>query len=217
MFTGIIETTGIVRSVRPVAAGARLSIDVGRLSLAPSPGASVAVNGVCLTVAGGSFPVLEFDVVPETLRRTTIPGWQGGKVVNLERSLRPQDRIEGHIVQGHVDGVAEVTRVVTGAAGWLVRFRLEDEALLDYLVPKGSIAVDGASLTLVEVAPGARFEVALVPATLERTALGRLVPGDHVNVETDILARTVVAHLRRMGGFPERRVTREFLREHGFA
>lgn len=219
MFTGIVETTGVVRALRPTAAGLRLVVDAGGLRERPVHGASISVSGVCQTVATDAFPLLEFDVVPETLRRTTIGRLRAGDPVNLEPSLRPSDRIEGHIVQGHVDGVARVTAVTEGGPEWLLGLELEDEEAGAYIIPKGSVAVDGVSLTVAEceATGGARFSVALIPTTLERTTLGRRRPGDAVNIETDITVRTIVTYLRRLGGREGSEITLDLLREHGFA
>lgn len=214
MFTGIIESAGLVRSMQPSAAGARLVVDAAGLTAAPVLGASIAINGVCQTVASVSFPTLEFDVVPETLRRTTLGRLRRGDRVNLEQSLRPGDRLDGHFVQGHVDGTAVVTEIVRDGE-CLLALEMADPGLAEFLIPKGSVAIDGVSLTIAAVG-GAAFRVALIPTTLELTNLGERGPGDLVNVETDILARTVVSFLRRAEAAPGRRLTREFLQEHGF-
>jgi riboflavin synthase len=215
MFTGIIQGLGVVRSLRSTATGARLVLDAGILKAAPALGASIAINGVCQTVAACDFPVLEFDVVPETLRRTTLGGLSAGDRVNLESSLRPGDRLDGHFVQGHVDAVATVAEVDRAAGEWLVAFALEDPGAADCIIPKGSVAIDGISLTIADT-DGPRFRVALIPTTLEQTTLAERQPGDRVNVETDILARTVIAFLRRTTPAAGR-ITPAFLREHGFA
>lgn len=219
MFTGIIETTGSVRSLQGSAAGARLAINAGHLKDPPKRGASIAVNGVCQTVVGETFPIVEFDVVPETLRRTTLGQLRPGDLVNLEPSLRAGDRIDGHIVQGHVDGTAIITDVVTADDEWALWLELQDQSLADFVVPKGSIAIDGVSLTIADrpTTGAPRFSVALIPTTLELTNLGKRRPGDTVNVETDIIARTVVSFLRRVGAPAERAISLEFLHEHGFA
>jgi riboflavin synthase len=219
MFTGIIETLGVVRSLRTSAAGARLAVDAERLSQVPARGASVAVNGVCQTVANDAFPTLEFDVIPETLRRTTLGRLQPGDPVNLEQSLRASDRLEGHIVQGHVDGTALVADIVAAGDEWILWLELQDPSLADFIIPKGSVAVDGVSLTIARRATDSdvRFSVALIPTTLELTTLGRRRPGDAVNIETDVIARTIVSFLRRQGGPAARSISLEFLHEHGFA
>lgn len=215
MFTGIIQGVGVFRSLRPTVAGARLVLDAGALKTAPVLGASIAINGVCQTVAACDFPVLEFDVVPETLRRTTLGRLSPGVRVNLEPSLRPDDRLDGHFVQGHVDAVATVTDVDRSANEWMLGLALEDAEAAGCIIPKGSVAVDGVSLTIAEAA-GSAFRVALIPTTLERTNLADRAPGDTVNIETDVLVRTVISFLRRTGPSAGR-VSPAFLREHGFA
>lgn len=196
MFTGIVRAIGRVVSADPSPTGRRIVIDPAGWSHRPAPGDSVACSGCCLTLVraldetGGRF---EFDAIPETLDRTTLGGWTPGRPVNLEAAARIGDRLDGHIVQGHVDAVGTVERVDTGD-GWRVRVRTPD-GLGRYLVPKGSVTVDGVSLTLAAVGGTEPwFEVALIPETLERTTLRDLAPGDGVNIECDITAKTV-AHL----------------------
>ena len=202
MFTGIVQAVGRVDALTPTATGLRIEIDPQEWSHRPEPGESIAVNGVCLTchARADELPMLVFDAVPETLMRTTLGSLTCGSPVNLERSLRADGLLGGHLVQGHVDALGMVERIVREAE-WRVRIRTP-ESLTPLVVPKGSIAVDGVSLTIASVDPGrAAFEVALIPATLERTTLGRLVEGAHVNLETDIIARTVVhamAHYRAL-------------------
>jgi riboflavin synthase len=221
MFTGIIETTGIVRNLRTTARGARLALDASDLVEAPAPGASIALNGVCQTVANNAFPLLEFDVIPETLRRSTLGTLRPGDRVNLEASLRPGDRLDGHFVQGHVDATATITAIDTSGGEWRLHATLDDETHARYLIPKGSIAIDGVSLTIADVedAEAGAFHVALIPATLDRTNLADRRVGDRVNVETDILARTVIHFLERMRpeAPPTAALTYEFLQQHGFA
>ncbi len=195
MFTGLIQALARVDAVEPTALGARLRIDPGDWHATPDPGQSVAVNGCCLTLVAGGEP-LAFDVVRETLDRTTLGGLRPGAPVNLEPPLTPQTPIGGHFVQGHVDGVATVTHVDAPGDEWRVRIRTEPE-LTPLLFPKGSVAVDGVSLTLAAVDPDAHtFDVVLVPTTLERTTLGTLAAGHRVNIEVDMLAKAV-AHLLR--------------------
>lgn len=204
MFTGIVAGIGTV-----VASGAtsrdgtgalahRVEIELGPLAEGLVTGASVAVNGACLTLAASRGTVGCFDVVPETWRRTTLSTLRPGESVNLERSLRVGDPLDGHFVQGHVEGVGVVDRVDRGAGEWKLWVRVE-QALTPPIVPKGSIAVDGVSLTVIDVA-GDTFSVALVPTTRERTILGRRRPGDRVNIETDILARLVLHRLQALRG-----------------
>ncbi|MFO0974628.1 MAG: riboflavin synthase [Phycisphaerae bacterium] len=197
MFTGIIERTGAVRGVSRRGAAARLTVEADAEFWSPLPlGASVAIDGVCLTLVERRGAAAEFDVIPETLQRTTLGQVAPGHDVNLERALSAGARLDGHFVQGHVDAVAVVARVTRagGDARWL--FEL-DPAALRYVIPKGSIAIDGISLTVVDVTRR-EFSVAIIPATLERTTLGRKLAGARVNIETDILARTVVRTLESM-------------------
>lgn len=212
MFAGIIERTGQVTSVVPTSAGKRLIVDAAELAAGARLGASISVSGVCLTVARSSGSILEFDVITETLRRTTLGDLTPGHSVNLERSLCVGDRIDGHFVQGHVDGTATVVEVRNRAADWIVWFR-PDEGLLPYLVPKGSVAIDGVSLTIAST-DARRFSVALIPTTLERTTFGNLREENRVNIESDVIARVVIHRLEaigRPGG-----ITREMLAEAGF-
>jgi riboflavin synthase len=187
MFTGLVMDLGVVERIERDGDGARLRI---ASTLAPeiSPGDSVAVNGVCLTavdVADGSFSV---DVMNETLARSSIAG-EGGRV-NLELPLRPADRLGGHVVQGHVDGTGRVAGVEEDGFARRVRVEPDDEGLLRYVVEKGSIAVDGVSLTVAAL-DDRGFEVSLIPETLERTNLGTAEPGTTVNLEVDVLAKYV--------------------------
>jgi len=212
MFTGIVETIGTVRGSRVVAGGRRLRVDAGPLAADCAIGASLCVSGVCLTVAGIADRDLEFDVIAETLATSTLGGRRVGDRVNLERALRVGDRLDGHFVQGHVDGTATVDRKHESSKEWVIWLR-PGAGPAPYIVPKGSIAVDGVSLTVSAAADGA-FAVALIPTTLEHTTLSALKAGDRVNIETDLIARTVVHHLTEMsaGG----RLTIGRLREAGF-
>ena len=214
VFTGIIQHVGRVVSAELSPAGRKLAIDVGPLAGRLAPGASVAVDGVCLTVdeSGLAGAVARFDAVPETLSRTTLGALRPGSGVNLEPALPAGGALDGHIVQGHIDGLARVVRLERGAGGVVLHLSAEGE-LTRQMVPKGSVAVAGVSLTLVEVA-GERFSVALVPTTLERTTLGRLGGGDAVNIELDILGKYVRRYLDELVGGPG--VTMEKLRRAGF-
>ena len=212
MFTGIVETTGNVVAVRAVAGGQRLTVEAGEIAGEVEHGASVCVNGVCLTVAGTGGTHIEFDVITETLRRSNLGRLRPGALVNLERSLRADGRIDGHFVQGHIDGTATVARREVSPAEWMLWLR-PDEAVRPYIIPKGSVAIDGISLTIANVS-GEEFSVAIIPTTLARTTLEARQVGDLVNIESDILARTVIEHLRRFsesGG-----LTMDTLKEHGF-
>ncbi len=193
MFSGIIE-----RSVRVI--GVSQGPSFRRLTLVNHwadvhDGESIAVNGVCLTVADQQPGELGFDVVKETLSRTNLGLLKGGDLVHVERALRVGDRVSGHFVQGHVDGTGRlVEQGVAAADEW--RLVLECQpAVAEYLIPKGSVAIDGVSLTIAAV-NGNHFEVALIPTTLQITALGRRDVGWPFNIEADILTKTVVAWLR---------------------
>ncbi len=187
MFTGLIETVGRVKRVVPGAGATRLTIETDLPAVAWKDGESVAVDGVCLTVARRLGRAFEADAVAETLKHTTLSGLRAGDSVHVERSLVVGDRLGGHLVQGHVDAVAKV--IALRRRGDDVRLTLALPATLRrWVALKGSIAVHGVSLT-VSALTSRSFEVALIPATLARTKLGGLKPGDGVNVEADLIAR----------------------------
>jgi len=214
MFSGIVQHIGLIRQVATSGAGRRLAIDVGPLAEGLAPGDSIAVTGACLSAVQVRGSVADFDVVAETLSRTTLGTLRNGSRVNLERPLRLGKGLEGHLVQGHVDGVARV-RTILPREGHVVEFQAGKD-LTESMVPKGSVAVDGVSLTLIDVADGS-FSVALVPITLEKTTLGQLAPGSQVNIETDVIGKYVLRHLHSLGGHPGGVLTLEKLREAGFA
>ena len=191
MFTGIVEGTGSVAALAAAAdaSGARLEVDAPWLAGQLALGESVAVNGCCLTVAEPTPAGFAADLVAETLRRTALGGLEAGARVNLERPLPLGGRLGGHLVQGHVDGVARVLARTPVGDGEEVRIELPPD-LERYLVEKGSIAVDGVSLTVAATGPG-WFGVALVPHTLEVTTLGGRRPGDPVQLEVDVVAKYV--------------------------
>lgn len=201
MFAGIVEGVGRILSIAPLhgrdgQAATRLEIDPAGLLADLPPGASVAVNGACLTLVAGRPPFAAFDVIPETLRLTNLGGLLPGARVNLERSLRVGDRIDGHFVQGHIDGLGTVTQLDRGGGEW--RLWVEyPPALAPLVVRKGSVAIDGVSLTIAETRPK-QLCVALIPTTLERTTLADRRPGDAVNLETDMLARLIVQRLDQL-------------------
>ncbi len=213
MFSGIIECTATITDTRPVRGGRRLSLEVGPVAAECAIGASLCVSGVCLTVAGVEGGELVFDVITETLEKSTLGSKRVGDKVNLERSLRVGDRLDGHFVQGHVDGRATVDRVQASSPEYVVRL-LPDSSLTPYLVPKGSVAVDGVSLTIAALTDGA-FSIALIPTTLTRTTLSLLTAGDQVNIETDIIVRAIVHRMSEMSA--SKGLTHQALREAGFA
>ena len=213
MFTGIVEEIGRVESLADAEGGYRLRVAaqkvVGDLKL----GDSVAVNGACLTVTHFDRRSFAVGLSPETLRRTNLGQLKPGDPVNLERALRPTDRMGGHYVQGHVDGVATIAERRREGDALLLRFTLHPE-LSRYVVEKGFVAVDGVSLTVTGCGEG-WFSVALIAYTQEAVALPGKAVGDGVNVEVDIIGKYVESFLGKreaQGG-----VTREFLAEHGFA
>jgi riboflavin synthase len=195
MFTGLVQALGIVLAATDTPSGKRLTVSLAELVNAPiAPGDSVCVSGVCLTAVKIANGNCTFDVITETLNRTTL----GKKIpqdrVNLELSLQPQSYVGGHFVQGHVDAVASVVAIHGDPADWRITFRVP-ASVAPYLVPKGSVTVDGVSMTIAEVKNSGdlhTFTLAVIPTTLEKTTLSALNTGDSVNVETDILARTVV-------------------------
>jgi riboflavin synthase len=188
MFTGIILGVGRVRSVKRSDEGARLRI-AAELAVELSDGDSVAVNGACLTAATVGEGAFEADVMNQTLSLTTLGELESGSQVNLELPLRPTDRLGGHVVQGHVDGTATVAELIPDGFAKRLRVELPDE-LLPYVVDRGSVAIEGVSLTVAALEDPV-LEVSLIPETLERTTLGAVAPGDRVNVECDVLARYV--------------------------
>lgn len=194
MFTGIIQALGKVEQIIPAGPGYRLTVDVGDLSEPPALGGSVAVNGACLTVVELDGANAQFDVVGETARKTTLGRLRGGDQVNLELSLKVADRIEGHFVLGHIDTTCKITAKTVESPAIRLCFEPADRDHLRYVVPKGSVAVDGISLTVAE-RTAAGFDVAIIPETLKRTTLGGASPGDVVNLETDILVKAVIQQI----------------------
>jgi riboflavin synthase len=188
MFTGIILAVGEVESPDPRPGGARLRVRCRAFGPPDTVlGDSIAVNGVCLTVAELFTDGFAADLSAETLARTTLGGLAAGGRVNLEPALRLGDRLGGHLVSGHVDGVGTVLRVESGAGGARMRIRAPEE-LARYIARKGSICMDGVSLTVNEVS-GSEFELTLVPHTLAATTLGQWIAGQRVNLEVDLVAR----------------------------
>ena len=188
MFTGIVEDLGVIAALDAADASARLRVRTNAVAGART-GDSIAVNGVCLTVAELDGDTFTADVMQETLRRTSLGGLAAGDVVNIEQAATLQTRLGGHLVQGHVDGVARVAERVPGDAWEVVVVQVPDD-LLRYVVEKGSIALDGVSLTVTAV-EGPRVSVSLIPETLRRTTLGLRPVGSLVNVEVDVLAKHV--------------------------
>jgi riboflavin synthase len=192
MFTGIVEELGEVVAVDRLPDAARLTVRGPRVTAEASHGDSIAVNGVCLTVTDSSDKTFTADVMAETLRRTGLGGLSPGSPVNLERPVELGGRLGGHLVQGHADGTGEILSRTPGEHWDVVRIATPP-GLARYIVTKGSITVDGVSLTVSALGTAAApwFEVSLIPTTLEMTTLGRLQPGSRVNLEVDVIAKYV--------------------------
>lgn len=188
MFTGLIQGVGRVRALEPIGGDLRLSIDVGTLPFdGVELGESIAVSGCCLTVVSFDARGFAADVSTETLACTTLGGWKVGDAVNLERAMLPSTRFGGHIVSGHVDGIGRVASIHDDGRAQRWRFAAP-RGLLRYVAHKGSIAVDGTSLT-VNAVDDEGFEVALIPHTVAHTRFGETAVGDPVNLEVDLIAR----------------------------
>ncbi|HEV3432765.1 MAG TPA: riboflavin synthase [Nitrososphaera sp.] len=197
MFTGIIEGMARVISTTKSRSGADTIIRVrlGKLVQGLRKGDSVCINGACLTATKISKGEAEFEMVSETIRRTNLGQTRPGEMVNVERSLRVGDRLEGHFVLGHVDGTGVIEDIKKTSSETTIWIKLERE-LIKYVVPKGSITVDGVSLTLVGVEDN-RVSVSLIPHTMKVTTLGMRHRGDRVNIETDILGKYVITNLKK--------------------
>lgn len=213
MFTGIIEEIGQVRFLNAHAGGYRIVVGARTVLEGTRTGDSIAVNGICLTVVDLPGTAFAADVMPETWRRSALPALRPGNLVNLERALLPTTRLGGHLVSGHIDGTARlVERRTDGNSLWL-SFET-DPGLLRYVAYKGSVALDGASLTVAAVTERG-FSVGLIPETQERTTLSRLAVGDQVNLETDLLAK----YVERLLGVRDSRKTLDLddLKRYGYA
>ena len=213
MFTGLIEAVCTVKSVRRAGSAMLLTVDLGDLAGDAKIGDSVAINGVCLTVSEIVGSSAAFEVSPETLAKSAIGRLSANSKVNAESALRPTDRIGGHFVQGHVDGTATIKAVERHGEFADMMFAAGPE-LLSQMVVKGSVAVDGISLTIAEM-DRQTFSVALIPQTFGATTLGHARVGDSVNIETDIVVKTVKKHLENI--LPQSQgLSAERLRELGF-
>ena len=221
MFTGLIEEVGVVRRLERGPGGGKLSVRAHAVLEGTKVGDSIAVSGACLTVIALDGDGFVVECMPETLARTTLGKAGPGSLVNLERSLRWGDRLGGHLVLGHVDDVGEILRVRQEGIAWEVRVSLP-AALRGTVAAKGSIAIDGISLTVTRT-DDEGFEVGVIPHTLKETTLRAAKAGMRVNLEADVLARYVLQSLRALAGSGDvtegapRGLTEEFLREQGFA
>jgi riboflavin synthase len=197
MFTGIVEHVGRIEGVERLPDLVRFRIDLGPIATGVKLGDSIAVMGACLTVTRIEGAVHTFEAIPETLSRTRLGQLERGDAVNLERAMAAGARFDGHLVQGHVDGLGQVERLERQGNEVELHLRAADPALATALVDKGSVAIDGVSLTVVR-AEGDRFHVALIPHTLEKTTLARLRPGDRVHLEVDVFAKYLKRYLDRV-------------------
>ena len=189
MFTGLVEEIGVVEELKLLDDAVRIAVRAPKVTQDAAAGDSIAVDGVCLTVVDNASGTFTADVMRETLDRSRLGSYAPGSRVNLERALAAGQRMGGHIVQGHVDGVAEVVSRTASEHWEVVRFTLPQQ-LNRYVVEKGSIAINGTSLTVSTVSEG-YFEVSLIPTTLSETTAGALQPGDPVNLEVDVVAKYV--------------------------
>lgn len=212
MFTGIIEEIGVIRSLEPLGGGWRLSVSCRRVLEGTRVGDSISVSGICLTVVGLTEAGFSVDVMPETYRRSSLSGKRPGERVNLERSLTLQSRLGGHLVSGHIDGTARlVSRRRDGNSLWMEFAPPPD--LLRYIALKGSVALDGTSLTVAHLGES-RFAVGLIPATQELTTLAELQVGQVANLEVDLLARYLE---RLLGNRAGPALDLDFLQRNGYA
>ena len=194
MFTGLIEERGFVKELREHEGGIRMMFSADLVTSDARDGDSIAVNGVCLTAVDVSHPAFSAEVSPETLERSTLGSLRPGSPVNLERALLPTQRLGGHIVQGHVDGRGTYLDAVQNGGFWTVTIGFP-QGLARYFVEKGSVAVEGISLTIAALGEDT-FEIAVIPKTWEVTNLSHLKKGDHVNLEVDVIAKYVERMMR---------------------
>lgn len=214
MFTGIIEEIGYVKRINQQSRSAQIEIKADKVLGDVAVGDSIAVNGVCLTVVAFDSQHFTADVMPETVSKTNLRELKPGSPVNLERALQLGGRLGGHIVQGHVDAIGTIVEKQILEIAIIYRIATEPE-LLQYVVPKGSVAIDGISLTVVDVFQDS-FTVSLIPHTAHETVLGEKKPGDRVNLESDIIGRYVKHLMNRNHGEERQALNLSFLAEHGF-
>lgn len=213
MFTGLIEIICIVKSASRAGDSMVLTIDLGALADESKTGDSIAVNGACLTITRLQGSLASFDISAETLAKSTLGKLKSSSEVNVERSLKANDRFGGHFVLGHVDGTARIDSIDKSGEFAVIRFAARAE-LLDAIIAKGSVAIDGISLTIATVDQNS-FSVSIIPETLKRTTLGKARIGDLVNIETDIIVKTIKKQLDEI--LPKKQgLTAEKLRQLGY-
>jgi riboflavin synthase len=218
MFTGLIEAIGEAREVRRAGSEATLTLQVSSSFADCRPGDSIAVDGVCLTITGIRGNLLDLDLSRETLERSTLKELKAGGVVNLERAMRLSDRLGGHLVSGHVDGTGVLKGIKREGRSWLIQINI-DPSLSRYLIEKGSIAVDGISLTITSCSDNS-FSVAIIPETTRQTTLLRKKVGDTVNVEIDMISKYIKKFISEKQGAkpkePRSSIDKDMLRRYGF-
>ena len=213
MFTGLIEAVCKVVSANRSANGGQITIDLGKLANQTKSGSSISVNGTCLTVIGLDRNLATFDISPETLEKSTLADLAPSSTVNIERAMKADGRFAGHFVQGHVDGVAAIKQINKQDRFTNIKFQANPD-ILEQIIVKGSVSIDGISLTVASMDENS-FEVALIPETLKKTTLGNANIGDMVNIETDIIVKTIKKQLENI--LPKTQgLTLEKLRESGF-
>lgn len=222
MFTGIIEEKGSLRRIEKSGDSMILEIEAQEVLTDVRVGDSIAINGVCLTVVSFDERSFKADVMPETYRKTTLHQCKIGERVNLERAMSSQGRFGGHLVQGHVDGTGKVKSLRQDGNAVVYTIAADQPSLTTYMIPKGSVALDGISLTLVEVHDDT-FTVSIIPHTLQETTLGDRKPGDAVNIECDMMGKYVQRFVRQMlqgnlsdSGSSKDSITKDLLQQHGF-
>ncbi len=214
MFTGIVEETGRIIRIKRGSSSTGLTVEGHKVMERIHLGDSIAVNGVCLTVTGFNGNTFTADIMPETLRKTNLAGIRPGDRVNLERALTLDKFIGGHLVSGHIDGTGTIDEVTReDNAIWIAVRAGED--ILQFIIPKGSVALDGASLTVAGV-EGDVFRVSLIPHSAEITVLGAKKPGSTVNIECDMIGKYVKKFVDAAAGRTNKEITVDFLQKHGF-
>jgi len=213
MFTGLIEEMGTVKNIKKKAGSMELTISAKEVIKDMRKGDSVSVNGVCLTVTSNQLPVTSFrvDVGAETLRKTNLRELRIGEKINLERALKVGERLGGHFVTGHIDGVGIIKKKIKEGNTFLFEIEAPEE-IMNYVIPKGSIALDGISLTIVNFSKD-RFSVSVIPHTLEVTTLGLKKVGDRVNLEADMIGKYV---FKTLPAKKEKNITQDFLKRYGY-
>jgi riboflavin synthase len=218
MFTGLVEEMGKMKGITKQGEAMRLVIGATHVTNGVMLGDSISVNGVCLTVTSFNSSSFTADVMPETYRKSNLQQLRAGERVNLERAMQAGGRFGGHIVQGHIDGTGKIVNRETDANAVVYKVQLDDAGMLRYVIPKGSITIDGISLTVVDTS-ASTFSVSIIPHTLGETALQHKHAGDSVNIECDVIGKYVdhLLHFKQTESAPAgSKLTTSFLMENGF-